>query len=231
MSCHIAQGVTALLVSRFRTGEANLAEAGPLEAMLDLQFGLLSRRLNDPRSGSNGTGSLSARHPGRAVWHPPHIRRLPPHRDEPVDRIADLLGIWELSRFTDPDSLWTQRDDIDRILAGHLASQSRAHLPRTLDAADIWSASVLDLEELQSHKGFAAIDTLQTIRRVKEPRAREVRTLQEPVQLDDALLWATGAAPRLGELTRCYAPISTEPRRWRTRAPRFVPITSRRRPQ
>ena len=47
LSCHIAQGVTALLVRRFRTGQGGHVESSLLEAMLDLQFELLSTQLND----------------------------------------------------------------------------------------------------------------------------------------------------------------------------------------
>jgi crotonobetainyl-CoA:carnitine CoA-transferase CaiB-like acyl-CoA transferase len=47
LSCHLAQGVPALLVRRFRTGEGGLVESSLLESALDLQFELLSTRLND----------------------------------------------------------------------------------------------------------------------------------------------------------------------------------------
>ena len=48
LSCHLAQGVTALLVRRFRTGLGGLVNTSLLESMLDLQFELLSAHLNDP---------------------------------------------------------------------------------------------------------------------------------------------------------------------------------------
>ncbi len=46
-SCHLAQGITALLVRQARTGIGGLVQTSLLEAMLDLQFELLSTHLND----------------------------------------------------------------------------------------------------------------------------------------------------------------------------------------
>jgi CoA:oxalate CoA-transferase len=49
MSCHLAEGVTALLVRKARTGRGGLVETSLLEAMLDLQFEVLTARLNGAR--------------------------------------------------------------------------------------------------------------------------------------------------------------------------------------
>ena len=61
MSCHLAQGVTALLVRHVRTGRGGLVETSLLEAMLDLQFELLTARLNGPELlGERGPCSADA---------------------------------------------------------------------------------------------------------------------------------------------------------------------------
>src|SRR4051812_25106489 len=46
MSCHLAQGVTALLVRKARTGRGGVVETSLLEAMADLQFERITARLN-----------------------------------------------------------------------------------------------------------------------------------------------------------------------------------------
>ena len=46
MSCHLAEGVTALLVRKARTGRGGLVETSLLEAVLDLQSEVLTARLN-----------------------------------------------------------------------------------------------------------------------------------------------------------------------------------------
>lgn len=59
-SCHIAQGVTALLLRRERTGVGGHAQTSLLESLLDLQFELLSTRLNDPSIQVTRGGAHSA---------------------------------------------------------------------------------------------------------------------------------------------------------------------------
>ncbi|GAA1594131.1 MULTISPECIES: CaiB/BaiF CoA transferase family protein [Kribbella] len=46
LSCHLAEGVTALLVRKFRTGRGGLIESSLLESMLDLQSTRLTAHLN-----------------------------------------------------------------------------------------------------------------------------------------------------------------------------------------
>ena len=83
-SCHLAQGITALLVRRYRTGRGGLVQTSLFESLLDLQFELLTTRLNDPTDRGAAQGpALGARLPARAVRHLPLLRRLPRHRDEP----------------------------------------------------------------------------------------------------------------------------------------------------
>jgi CoA:oxalate CoA-transferase len=94
MSCHIAQGVTALLVRRFRTGVGGLVQTSLLEAMLDLQLELLSTHLND----ASVTVSRGGPHSANAFLSAPYGTY--PTSDghlalamNPVDRIGQLLGI------------------------------------------------------------------------------------------------------------------------------------------
>ena len=102
MSCHIAQGVTALLVRRFRTGIGGYVQTSLLEAMLDLQFELLSTHLND----STVTVKRGGEHSANAFLSAPYGTY--PTSDgylalamNPVSRIGDLLGITELAAMVD----------------------------------------------------------------------------------------------------------------------------------
>nr|WP_272954981.1 CoA transferase [Kribbella shirazensis] len=56
LSCHLAQGVTALLVRKVRTGQGGLIESSLLEAMLDLQANRLTTHLNTPARSPDLTG-------------------------------------------------------------------------------------------------------------------------------------------------------------------------------
>jgi crotonobetainyl-CoA:carnitine CoA-transferase CaiB-like acyl-CoA transferase len=204
MSCHIAQGVTALLVRRFRTGVGGYVQTSLLEAMLDFQFELLSTHLND----STVTVKRGGEHSANAFLSAPYGTY--PTSDgylalamNPVNRIGELLGISELSAMTDPDSWWQKQDAISELLAAHFALQTTDHWLAILDPADVWCAPVLTLEQLVAHEGFAAIGMTQQIRREplegKDPVT--LTTTRSPLRIDGKPLTGSRPAPRLGQDT------------------------------
>jgi CoA:oxalate CoA-transferase len=204
MSCHIAEGVTALLVRRFRTGVGGHVQTSLLEAMLDLQFELLSTHLND----ASVTVKRGGEHSAHAFLSAPYGTY--PTSDgylalamNPVNRIGELLGIAELITMTDPESWWQRQDAISELLAAHFALQTTDHWLAILDPADVWCAPVLTLEQLVAHEGFAAIAMTQQIER--EPLAGDapvtLTTTRSPLRIDGAPLASSRPAPRLGEHT------------------------------
>jgi len=205
MSVHIAQGVTALLVRRFRTGVGGHVQTSLLEAMLDLQFELLSTRLND----ASVTVERKGPHSAHAFLSAPYGTY--PTSDgylalamNPVTKIGSLLGIRELEELTDPQSWWDEEDRIGDLLAAHFALETTDHWLEILDAADVWCAPVLTLEELVAHEGFAAIEMTQRVsREAPLPGAADVSllTTRSPLRIDGERLLTPRAAPRLGEHT------------------------------
>jgi crotonobetainyl-CoA:carnitine CoA-transferase CaiB-like acyl-CoA transferase len=204
MSCHIAQGVTALLVRRFRTGVGGYVQTSLLEAMLDLQFELLSTHLND----STVTVHRGGPHSAHAFLSAPYGTY--PTSDgflalamNPVNRIGELLGIEELAAMTDPESWWQKQDQISELLAAHFALETTDHWLGILDPADVWCAPVLTLEQLVAHEGFEAIAMTQQIAR--EPLAGSetvtLTTTRSPLRIDGKPLTGSGPAPRLGQHT------------------------------
>jgi crotonobetainyl-CoA:carnitine CoA-transferase CaiB-like acyl-CoA transferase len=204
MSCHIAEGVTALLVRRFRTGVGGHVQTSLLEAMLDLQFELLSTHLND----ASVTVERGGEHSAHAFLSAPYGTY--PTSDgylalamNPVNRIGELLGIAELITMTDPESWWQRQDAISELLAAHFALQTTDHWLAILDPADVWCAPVLTLEQLVAHEGFAAIAMTQQIERA--PLAGDapvtLTTTRSPLRIDGAPLASSRPAPRLGEHT------------------------------
>ncbi|HEY5321098.1 MAG TPA: CaiB/BaiF CoA-transferase family protein, partial [Galbitalea sp.] len=166
MSCHIAEGVTALLVRRFRTGAGGHTQTSLLEAMLDLQFELLSTHLND----ASVTVERKGQHSAHAFLAAPYGTY--PTSDgylalamNPIPKIGELLGIAELEVLTDPESWWDEEDGIAGLLAARFATETTDHWLAILDAADVWCAPVLTLEQLVEHEGFAAIAMTQEITR------------------------------------------------------------------
>jgi CoA:oxalate CoA-transferase len=217
MSCHIAQGVTALLVRRFRTGAGGHVQTSLLEAMLDLQFELLSTHLNDPEV----TVRRGGEHAANAFLSAPYGTY--PTSDgylalamNPVDRIGELLGIAELTDMRDPEVWWQKQDQISELLAAHFALQTTDHWLGILDPADVWCAPVLTLEQLVAHEGFAAIDMTQQVAREPLDGGSPVvlTTTRSPLRIDGQPLAGSRPAPRLGEHTaavRAEFPIPEAP--------------------
>lgn len=196
LSCHIAQGVTALLVRRFRTGEGGHAQSSLLEAMLDLQFELLSTRLND----TSITVARHGEHSAHAFLAAPYGTY--PTSDgylalamNPIPRIGALLDLPQLEAMDDPQQAWDQQDEIERILADRFATAPTAHWLEILDAADIWCAPVLTLDELLESEGFDAIRMTQEVER----RGTTLTTTRSPIRIDGEILTSRKAAPLLGE--------------------------------
>jgi CoA:oxalate CoA-transferase len=205
MSCHIAEGVTALLVRRFRTGQGGHTQTSLLEAMLDLQFELLSTHLND----SSVTVERKGEHSAHAFLAAPYGTY--PTSDgylalamNPIPRIGELLGIAELEALVDPQSWWDEEDRIAGLLSARFATDTTDHWLAILDAADVWCAPVLTLEQLVEHEGFAAIAMTQEITR-DAARAGEapltITTTRSPIRIDGEALRNVKPAPRLGEHT------------------------------
>lgn len=202
-SCHIAQGVTALLVRRARTGLGGIVETSLLESMLDLQFELLSVHLNEPdvtvqRGGEHSAHAFLAAPYGTYPTADGHIALAM----NPLPKLGELLEIDELRAFSEEDA-WSRRSEAEDLLAERLATATSDHWLEVLDAADVWCAPVLTLEQLVSHDGFAAIDMVQrvdrdaSLTRAGEPLA--LKTTRSPIRVDGQTLASEVASPKLGQ--------------------------------
>ena len=205
MSCHIAEGVTALLVRRFRTGEGGHAETSLLESMLDLQFELLSTHLTDnsvtvQRRGEHSAHAFLAAPYGTYATSDGYLALAM----NPIPTIGRLLGIDELERMTDPQLAWDRQDEIADLLAAHFALRPTDDWLAILDAADVWCAPVLTLEQLVAHEGFAAIGMTQRVTRevsVADGSPVSLTTTRSPIRIDGHELRSPRAAPTLGQHT------------------------------
>lgn len=194
MSCHLAQGVTALLVRQARTGRGGLVETSLLEGMLDLQASRLTRVTSDA---------------GRA-----------PERAQPVRAASGVFAttdgyvalaavpLEQLARSVDDRGLAARdgaapaeetllRTTIERALR---QDTTAAWLDR-LDAAGGWCSPVRTLEDVLDSPEFAAADMTQQVERPARPGAAPVRltTTRSPVRIDGEILRHRRGAPRLGE--------------------------------
>lgn len=211
LSCHIAQGVTALLVRRFRTGEGGLVESSLLESVLDLQFELLSTRLNDDtvqvqRHGAHSAHAFLAAPYGTYPTSDGYLALAM----NPIPKLGALLSLPELERMTDPQEAWDRQEEIERLLAARFATEPTDHWLDILDRADVWCAPVLTLDELLASDGFAAIRMTQEVVR----NGTAIATTRSPLRIDGRVLTSSKAAPTLGEddeRVRAEFPPASEP--------------------
>ncbi len=203
-SCHLAQGITALLVRQARTGVGGLVQTSLLEAMLDLQFELLSTHLND----ATVTVTRGGEHAAHAFLPAPYGTY--PTRDghlalamNPIDKIGRLLADPELAALDDPQVWWDRQGEIEERLATRFATRTTDAWLEVLDAADVWCAPVLTLEQLVEHDGFVAVAMTQQVERdatlTDDGRPLRLHTTRSPIRVDGERLTSARAAPKLGQ--------------------------------
>ncbi|WP_370880108.1 CaiB/BaiF CoA transferase family protein [Labrys monachus] len=194
----VAQGILAALVRRSISGRGSHVETSLLEALVDVQFEVLTTYLNDGN-----------RLPKRSAVNSAHAYLAAPYgvyRTQsgylavamtPIGKLADVLGLRALDAYRDhPKSWFTHRDEIKSVLADFLAGATTEHWLSLLDPADIWCASVLQWPELLANDGFRTLDMLQT---VKRGDGVAVATTRSPIRVDGHRPPVSRAAPRLGE--------------------------------
>ena len=193
-----AQGILAGLVRRGISGRGTHIETSLLEALVDVQFEVLTTYLNDGN-----------RPPRRSAVNSAHAYLSAPYgvyrtadgylavAMTPIGKLADVLGLRALDPYRDAPATWfTERDGIKSILAEFLATAPTAHWLSLLDPADIWCAKVLQWPELLEGDGFKVLDMLQTVQR---DDGVSVATTRSPIRVDGRRPPVSRAAPKLGE--------------------------------
>ena len=202
-SAHLAHGVTALLLRRERTGVGGLVESSLLEAMLDLQFELISSNLFDPtvvvkRGAGNSAHAFLPAPYGLYECSDGYLAIAM----TPIPHLGGLLGL-DLSAYEDPKSWWSEQEAIMKALSSKLKARRVAEWLEILDAADIWCAPVLTLPELVAHEGFNALDMVQETLRLGNDGVSQikVKTTRSPMRIDGKAIKSAKGAPHVGEDT------------------------------
>lgn len=194
----VVQGILAALVRRGISGEGSHVETSLLESLVDFQFEVLTTYLNDGR-----------RLPKRSDFRSAHAYLSAPYgvyatsdsylaiAMTPISKLAGLLELEELTDYaTRPASWFTSRDDIKRIIAERISTQTTAHWLSVLEPADIWCSAVLNWDQLLSSEGFEVLDMLQTVTR---DDAVSITTTRSPLRINGVRPLSQRAAPRIGE--------------------------------
>lgn len=191
-----AQGILAALVRRGITGQGAHVETSLLDALIDLQFEVLTTHLND-----------GGRPPRRGAAHGAHAYLAAPYgvyqatdgwlaiAMTPLPRLAQLLPLPALDNWPDPASWFTDRDTIRAVIAARIRDQSVADWLSTLEPADIWCARVMDWPDLLASPAFQRLDMIQTVWRGAD---LAIRTTRSPIRIDGERADCTMAAPLVG---------------------------------
>ncbi|KLN52665.1 CaiB/BaiF CoA transferase family protein [Variovorax paradoxus] len=200
----LTEGILAALVRRGITGEGAHVQTSLLEALVDLQFELLTTHLNDGNRLPARAGFRNA----NAYLAAPY--GIYPTRDGylalammPLAQLADTLPLPALAGY-DAQDAFTKRDEIKRLIAATLSQHDTAHWLARLQPADVWCAEVLDWPRLLQSPAFGLLDMLQTVQRGD---GTPVHTTRGPVRIDGARARSARGAPRVGEHS---APIRAE---------------------
>ncbi len=198
-SAHLAQGILAALVRRGISGKGALVEVNLLESVLDLQFEVTTTFLND-----------GGREPRRSRVNNGHAYLGAPYgiyktadgfialAMGSIARLGELLELSPLSEYDDPETWFTKRDEIKKLIADHLVTQTTARWLARLEAADYWCADVLSWSRLWETDAFQALDFVQEITRDDGPTMRTTRC---PITIDGRHFKSPRGAPRVGQHT------------------------------
>jgi CoA:oxalate CoA-transferase len=196
----LVEGVLAALVRRGVTGEGALVQTSLLEAMVDLQFEVLTTHLND-----------GGRLPARSAFNNAHAYLAAPYgvyptQDghlalamTPLPKVADLLSLPELHALAEePNAGFTARDRIKQMIADRLSQRTTEGWLAVLRPADVWCAPVLQWPQLVAEEAFRRLDMLQTVRRSD---GTAILTTRSPIRIDHSRAANSRGAPRVGEHT------------------------------
>ena len=191
----LVQAILAGLVRRGVTGRGVHVETSLLEAMVDLQFEVLTTHLND-----------GGRLPQKSAVRNAHAYLAAPYgvyrcadgwlalAMMPLSKLAPLLDLPALADYT-ADEAFQRRDEIKSLIASRLEQKTVQGWLDILEPADIWAAEVLDWPKLLQTSAFRQLDMLQTVTRGD---GVSVRTTASPIRVNGVRAKNSLAAPTIG---------------------------------
>jgi len=174
-----------------------LIEVRMFESVLDFQFEVLTCYYNDGRQ-LPVRGSVNSAHAYIAA--PYGIYKTFDNyialAMTNIPALADLLQCETLKQFSNSNDWFAKRDDIKKVLANHLHTNTAAHWLSVLEKADVWCAPVMNYDELMKQDGYRLLEMELT---VQTSGGLSVKTTRCPIRIDGEKLIAGIGAPSLGE--------------------------------
>jgi formyl-CoA transferase/CoA:oxalate CoA-transferase len=193
-----AQGITAALLARERTGRGQAVDI----AMLDSVAALLSYQAGIYFATSRAPGRMGNRHPTIVPYETFSASDgefvLAIGNDDQWRRFCGVAEIAEEERFATNRQRVVAYDDLRPLLAARLRRESRNYWIERLTAAGVPCGSVRDLGELFSDPQIAA---RAMVEEVQHATVGAMRVLGTPLKLSETAASIRTPPPRLGEHT------------------------------
>ena len=194
-----AQGVTAALFARERTGKGQKVDIG----MLDSASALLTYQAGIFFATDSAPSRMGNRHPTIVPYETFAASDgdfvIAVGNDEQWRKFCDVTGIAAEERFATNRQRVSNYNDLRPILETRLRTNTRAHWITGLKRAGVPCGSVRDLEELFADPQMAARNMVQTL---EHATIGAVRVLGSPLKLSDTPTSVRTAPPTLGQHTR-----------------------------
>ncbi|MDV7185929.1 CaiB/BaiF CoA-transferase family protein [Lutibacter sp. TH_r2] len=196
---HLVQGVLASLIKREKTNKGAWVEVSLLESTLDLQFEYLTTYLNDgnkiPKRAERGSANP-------ALGAPYGVYKT---KDGYISiamgsvlKLGEALNCKALLKYTNPESWFTNREDIMTILRTFLIEKNTSEWLEILESNGIWCSDLYTYKQLLDHKGYQVLKMDQKLNLLS---GEEVHTTRCPIRLNDERVYSPKPAPRVGQHT------------------------------
>ncbi|KQM76590.1 carnitine dehydratase [Pedobacter sp. Leaf216] len=197
---HLVQGIMAALIKRAKTNKSVLVEVSLLESILDVQFEVLTTYLNDggklpDRSGAKGSAHayLSAPY-GMYETADGYIAMAMGN----LPNICAIINCDITDLYVEAGSAFENRDKLIVRLAATFKNESTKTWVELLENHGIWCAEVLNYQKATA---LSTYKDLQIEQELVLDEGKKIKTTVSPIRLDNEKLFASKAAPKLGENT------------------------------
>ncbi|WP_298537575.1 CaiB/BaiF CoA-transferase family protein [uncultured Algibacter sp.] len=196
---HLAQGILASLVKRAKTDRGALVEVSLLESTIDLQFEVITTYLNDGnqpiKRAKKGAANPSLGAPYGIYQTTDGYISIAMGS---LIKLGEVIDCWEIKNYTNPESWFTQRDEIMDIIRNKIITKSSKQWLNILRPEGIWCSNVFDYQRLLKHEAFKVLQMEQKLPLLS---GEEVHTLRCPIRINDKRIFANKPAPRVGQHT------------------------------
>lgn len=191
------QGILAALIRKRRTGQGAKLDLSLLESTVDFQFELFT------------TYFQSGRVPVRSAMNNAHTLLSAPYgiyktadgylaiAMMPLQRLNDAIDCAALAGFKESEA-FVKRDEIKRVIARHLETNTTVHWLERAKPHDLWVAPVLNWNQLRSTRSYRE---LQVEQQLAVSGNRTLTTTRCPIRMDGRVILASKSAPAVGEQT------------------------------